>query len=158
LLKLTYIHIPKEKRSKLDPSRKKGFFVGYSKTSKGFRIYIPGSHQIEISRDVTFDEDATFIKSKKIHVEEVHEKELVAPRVVEFSREPIRDVEDTPKEYIPKKHDMIESQEPAEPPPEKITRKEDQHGLEKVFNMQKGMALQKELSEKVRDQSHTLAM
>ena len=25
-----YIHIPKEKRSKLDPSGKKGFFVGYS--------------------------------------------------------------------------------------------------------------------------------
>ena len=25
-----YIHIPKEKRTKLDPSRKKGIFVGYS--------------------------------------------------------------------------------------------------------------------------------
>ena len=29
-----YIHIPKEKRSKLDPSRKKGMFVGYSEKSK----------------------------------------------------------------------------------------------------------------------------
>ena len=27
---LVYIHIPKEKRSKLDPSGKKGLFVGYS--------------------------------------------------------------------------------------------------------------------------------
>ena len=35
---LVYIHIPKEKRTKLDPSRKKGIFVGYSDTSKAYRI------------------------------------------------------------------------------------------------------------------------
>jgi hypothetical protein len=29
-----YIHLPKEKRTKLDPSGKKGTFVGYSETSK----------------------------------------------------------------------------------------------------------------------------
>jgi hypothetical protein len=27
-----YIHIPKDKRTKLDPSSKKGIFVGYSET------------------------------------------------------------------------------------------------------------------------------
>ena len=27
-----YIHIPKEKRTKLDPSRRKGIFVGYNDT------------------------------------------------------------------------------------------------------------------------------
>ena len=57
-----YIHIPKEKRSKLDTSRKKGMFVGYSEQSKAYRIYIPGYRQIELSRDVTFDKDTTFIK------------------------------------------------------------------------------------------------
>ena len=31
---LVYIYIPKEKRSKLDPSRKKGIFVGYSEPIK----------------------------------------------------------------------------------------------------------------------------
>ena len=31
---LVYIHIPKEKRTKLNPSRRKGIFVGYSDTSK----------------------------------------------------------------------------------------------------------------------------
>ena len=45
---------------------------------------------------MAFDEDASFMKSKKIHAEEVHEEELIAPRVVELSREHIRDVEDTP--------------------------------------------------------------
>jgi hypothetical protein len=36
-----YVHVPKEKISKLDPSRKKVIFVGYSETSKEYRVYIP---------------------------------------------------------------------------------------------------------------------
>ena len=62
---LVYIHIPKEKISKLDPSGKKGLFVGYNEKPKYYRIYIPGYRQIELSRYVTFDEDTTFRKSKK---------------------------------------------------------------------------------------------
>ena len=41
----------------MEPSRKKGMFVSYSETSKAYRIYVPGQRQIEVSRDVTFDED-----------------------------------------------------------------------------------------------------
>jgi hypothetical protein len=41
-----YIHVPKEKRTKLDPSRRKGTFVGYSESSKAYQIYIPGQRQI----------------------------------------------------------------------------------------------------------------
>ena len=52
---LVYVHIPKKKRTKLDPSGKKGMFVGYCEVSKAFRIYISGFHHIDISRDVTFD-------------------------------------------------------------------------------------------------------
>ena len=52
-----YIHIPKEKRTKLDPSRKKGKFVGYSESSKDYIIYFPEFKKIDISRDVTFDKD-----------------------------------------------------------------------------------------------------
>jgi hypothetical protein len=54
----------KEKRNKLDPSGKKEIFVEYCEVSKAFRTYIPGQHHIEISRDVTFDEDAVLKKSK----------------------------------------------------------------------------------------------
>ena len=35
---LVYIHISKEKRTKLEPSRKKGIFVGYSEILKAYRI------------------------------------------------------------------------------------------------------------------------
>jgi hypothetical protein len=59
------IHIPKEKRNKLEPSRKKGIFVGYCKVSRALRIYIPGHCHIGISRDVTFDEEATLKKSRR---------------------------------------------------------------------------------------------
>ena len=60
-----YIHISKEKRTKLEPLGKKGLFLGYSEQSKSHQIYIPGYRQIELSRDVTFDENTTFRRSKK---------------------------------------------------------------------------------------------
>ena len=52
-----YIHVPKDKRTKLEHSIKKGTFVGYSESSKAYRIYIPRSRQIEVRRDVTFEEE-----------------------------------------------------------------------------------------------------
>ena len=41
-----YIHVPKEKRTKMEPSRKKGVFVGYSENSKAYRIYVQGQRKI----------------------------------------------------------------------------------------------------------------
>ncbi|XP_057826602.2 retrovirus-related Pol polyprotein from transposon TNT 1-94 isoform X1 [Cryptomeria japonica] len=58
-----YVHVPKEKRTKLDPSGKKGILVGYNESSKAFRIYISGQRYVEVSRDVTF-EDIAFKRSK----------------------------------------------------------------------------------------------
>jgi hypothetical protein len=34
-----YIHVPKEKRTKLESYGRKGMFVGYNETSKAYRIY-----------------------------------------------------------------------------------------------------------------------
>jgi hypothetical protein len=69
-----FVHIPKERRTKLDPSGKKGIFVGYCEVSKAFRIYIPGYHHIEINRDVTFDEYATLKISRRCQLEELYEE------------------------------------------------------------------------------------
>ena len=73
-----YVHIPKEKRTKLDPSGKKGIFVGYSESSKAYRIYFPGYKKIDISRDVTFDEGTAYNKSRKKLAEEA---EAEVPRI-----------------------------------------------------------------------------
>jgi hypothetical protein len=61
-----YIHIPKEKRTKLEPSEKKGTFVGYNETSKAYRIYIPCQKFIEVSRDVTFHEEVVFHRAREL--------------------------------------------------------------------------------------------
>jgi hypothetical protein len=81
------VHVPKDKRSKLDPSSKKGIFFGYSETSKAYRVYIPSQRQIETSRDVTFDEDATFSRSRQNHTDEVHGEEPKAPRVADIDND-----------------------------------------------------------------------
>jgi hypothetical protein len=106
-----YIHIPKDKRTKLDPSSKKGIFVGYSETSKAYRVYVPGNKKIEINRDVIFDEDVAFCKSKRNHVDEVHDEEPTTSKVPDTEEE----------ELVPKNHDMMEPHKPADSPREVIT-------------------------------------
>jgi hypothetical protein len=109
-----FIHIPKEKRNKLEPSGKKGIFVGYCEVSKAFRIYIPGHRHIDISRDVTFDEDATLKKSRRCQLEEVREVEPVIHRTAKSVREVPRDGEPVGEdivfldEEIPEDHDIVE--------------------------------------------------
>jgi hypothetical protein len=71
-----YSHIPKDKRNKLEPLGKKGIFVGYSDSSKAYRIYIPEKHKIEVSRDITFNERTTFRKSIEENIEEEEIEEL----------------------------------------------------------------------------------
>ena len=94
-----YIHIPKEKRTKLDPSGKKGLFVGYSEQSKAYEIYIPGYRQIEPRRDVTFDEDTNFRKSKK---DKEDEEEHETPRAAKGPK-PVRNEEE---QQMPEDHDI----------------------------------------------------
>ena len=55
--------MPKDKRNKLEATGRKGTFVGYCENSKA---YIPGQGKVEISRDVTFDEDATLGKARDL--------------------------------------------------------------------------------------------
>jgi hypothetical protein len=107
-----FIHIPKEKRNKLEPSGKKGIFVGYCEVSKAFRIYIPGHYHIEISRDVTFDAKSTLKKSRRFQLEEMYEEEPVNPMTTESVRkvpraaEPVREVVTSPDKETPEDHDI----------------------------------------------------
>lgn len=63
-----YFHVPKEKRNKLDASGKKGTFVGYSETSKAYRIYVLGQREAELSHDVSFDEDSALRKIRDLPI------------------------------------------------------------------------------------------
>jgi len=59
-----YIHVPKTKRRKLEPSGKKGIFINYSESSEAYRIYALGQRQVEVSKDMAFDENVSYWKYK----------------------------------------------------------------------------------------------
>jgi transposase InsO family protein len=61
---ITYSYVPSEKRKKLEPMAERGIFVGYSETSKDFCIYLPSLRKTVLRRDVRFEEDEAFTKSR----------------------------------------------------------------------------------------------
>lgn len=52
---VVYVHIPKQKRQKFDKKAEKCLFVGYSETTKGFRVYNPNKKTVTVQRDVIVD-------------------------------------------------------------------------------------------------------
>ncbi|KAL4379405.1 hypothetical protein GQ457_02G040510 [Hibiscus cannabinus] len=57
---ICYAHIPAQKRSKLDAKADRGIFLGYDSQAKGYRIFNLDTEKIMISRDVEFNEDASW--------------------------------------------------------------------------------------------------
>ena len=53
--------------------------MGYSESSKAYKIYFSRYKKIDISRDVTFDEDTAYNKSRKRPSKEIEEAK--APRI-----------------------------------------------------------------------------
>ena len=62
---LTFSHVPSEKRKKLEPIAERGIFVGYDETLKAFRIYLPALRKVFVRREVRFEEEGAFRKSKE---------------------------------------------------------------------------------------------
>jgi hypothetical protein len=96
-----FLHVPKKKMIKLDPSGKNGIFSGYNDTLKTYKIYILGHWKVYTSRYITFDESAYFSKSKQDYAKEVHEEENEVTRVPEVE-------EFEPEEVIHEDNDMAE--------------------------------------------------
>jgi hypothetical protein len=61
---LVYCHVLTEKRTKLEPTAEKGILVGYSETSKAYRVYITTLRKTVVRQDVIFKEDRTLRKSR----------------------------------------------------------------------------------------------
>ena len=86
--------------------------MGYSESSKAYRIYFPGFKKIDISSDVTFDEDTAYIKSRKRPAKEP--KEAEAPRIHDTTMND--EIQEEDREFE-------EPQRPAVPPLEKNPHK-----------------------------------
>ncbi|KAM1823768.1 hypothetical protein FF1_025765 [Malus domestica] len=54
---IAHVHVPDERRAKLDDKSEKFIFIGYDSNSKGYKLYNPNNGKTVISRDVTFDEE-----------------------------------------------------------------------------------------------------
>jgi len=51
-----YVHVPKEKRTKLDSKYEKCIFIGYKDGLKGYKLWNPVTQKVVYSRDVVFRE------------------------------------------------------------------------------------------------------
>ena len=56
---IAYVHVPKDKGRKLDAKAEKCILVGYS-DAKAEKCYNPRTKQARVSRDVVFDESASW--------------------------------------------------------------------------------------------------
>jgi hypothetical protein len=63
---IAYVHVPNEKRSKLDLKAEKCIFIGYSLEQKGYRCFNPSTQKLQVSRDVVFDEMVSWYSPLKI--------------------------------------------------------------------------------------------
>ena len=82
----------RKKKEELDASGKKVMFVGYNETSKAYRIYVHGQREVEISHDVTFDEDASLGKVRGLPIPKKDKDEDVGKQE-KLMDEPMPDVE-----------------------------------------------------------------
>ena len=69
---LTHSYISKEQRTKLAPMAEKGIFMGYSETSKAYRIFIPSKWRVVIRMDVRFEEERAYRRSREYDERESH--------------------------------------------------------------------------------------
>ncbi len=63
---ITYVHVPNEKRSKLDPKAKKCIFIRHSSKQKGYRCFNSSTWKLQVSRNVVFDEMVSWYSPLKV--------------------------------------------------------------------------------------------
>ncbi|GJY95415.1 retrovirus-related pol polyprotein from transposon TNT 1-94 [Tanacetum coccineum] len=57
---IAYVHVPSQRRSKIDDRSKKHVFVGYDKQSKDYKLYNPVTRKVVVSRDMEFKEEGSW--------------------------------------------------------------------------------------------------
>lgn len=61
-----YVHVPKEKRQKLDSKSKKCIFIGYPDNQRGYKIWDNNEGKMIVSRDVFFNENLLTIDAANV--------------------------------------------------------------------------------------------
>lgn len=72
-----FVHIPVEKRKKLDKKAIKGYLVGYHENFKGYRVYVPSLRDVVVSRDVLFKPEKVSNSSVNVPLNNEKIKDIV---------------------------------------------------------------------------------
>ena len=62
---VNFSHVPFDNMKNIEPTTERGIFVGYDETSKAFRIYLPALRKVVMRREVRFEEEWVFRKSRE---------------------------------------------------------------------------------------------
>ena len=81
---LYFSYVPQVKRDKLDKKAEPGVFIGYSNSSKAYRIFQPQNGKIFVSRDVKFMDDRQWNWGESIKMQ--------LPEVLQYFDKDIDDV------------------------------------------------------------------
>lgn len=81
---ICYVHIPDQKRRKLDAKAKCGILIGYSNQTKGYRVFLLEDEKVEVSRDVVFQKDKKWDWDKQ---EEVKKTFVMSINDIQESRD-----------------------------------------------------------------------
>ena len=135
----SFVHVPKDERSKLDAKSRQCIFIGYGEDEFGYRFYDPIEKKLVRSRDVKFMEDQTIEdidKMKKSTPKEdngVADFELVQPPIQNLNTDAQNDVDDQQPAYevdVPvdddeEEHDISQDEnlsDATEPPQVQVRR------------------------------------
>ena len=141
---VAYAHVPDALRKKLDPKAVECRMVGYSETSKAYRLWNPNTRRVILSRDVIFQEET--VGEVAFPPEEKQSSQVYVHLFPGVAEEPLlvpdidqpREVEEQPVEVVQEPLDMPAPIQPvedgAEPPPELVNHEDDEdfHGFEET--------------------------
>ena len=100
------MHVPDQKRKKLEEQSTTCIFVGYPNNSKGYKFYNPESNKMFISRDAKFLENS-FGSNKVKATESSQDKDIFGFDSYFLEVEPVN--EDRQEEIIPRRSQRIKS-------------------------------------------------
>ena len=72
---MVYFHVTKDAQKKLELTTELGIFVGYINTPHKYQVYLSANRMTMVCRDVIFDENQTYKKSKDIPIDS-HDEEV----------------------------------------------------------------------------------